>query len=114
MSKNPIQSLVDAAVFKADEHAQLCADIADTKGLAAALEYIAAAGLTPPTCSLTAESANAERLRFEARRKLSDPKWWAKSLKQKTLQDFENDQRLQGKVTNFVSDAMTEYMSRRR
>lgn len=50
-------------------------------------------------------------LRAKASRMLSETKWWVKQLKNKARQDFEQEQRCQGLVTNHVSDELRAYHS---
>lgn len=114
MPSNPIQARVDVAVAKSADAARACATLIETQGLSAALAYSQTLNVVPPQCSLTANSANAERLRADAARKLQDSHWWAKLLKQRAIQEFEQEQRVQGKVTNYVSDELAEYMANSR
>ena len=50
-------------------------------------------------------------LRAKASRMLSETKWWVKQLKNKAIQDFEQEQRCQGLVTNYISDELRAYHS---
>ena len=61
-------------------HAGHCRELLDAGSLAAALEYCKAQRIDPPQCSLTAESANADKLRAIAKNMLIDPGWWSKRL----------------------------------
>lgn len=106
-----IQDLVDEAIKKSSDHSVECKRIISTTGLANALSYAENVGIRPPQCSLTAQSGNADMLRAKASRMLSESKWWAKQLKNKAIQDYEQEQRCQGLVTNFISDELRAYHS---
>lgn len=108
---NIIKDLVDEAITKATSHSVECERIISSTGLANALSYTENVGIRPPQCSLTAQSRNADMLRAKASRMLSETKWWAKQLKNKAIQDYEQEQRCQGLVTNYISDELRAYHS---
>ncbi len=113
MSQNRIQLLVNTAVSKSNEHAERCSALITSTGLVEALKYCKSVRLTPPPCSLKANTPHAVRLRSDAARKLADPIWWARNLEQKVMWDFEHSQRMQGRVQNLMSDEMVDYLSLR-
>lgn len=71
---------VTEACAKAGEYTARCQQFIASQDLAAALAFCNSVSVTPPQCSLTAKSDNAEKLRSSAKRKLSDPIGWGKSL----------------------------------
>jgi hypothetical protein len=106
-----IESVIETSQQAVASHAANCTAFLLSNQLAEAIEYCKAHGIDPPQCSLTAESANAHKLREIAKGMLSDAGWWRKRLKTKVLRDFEQGQIKAGKVTQGVSDAMLEYMT---
>ena len=72
--KNPI---AEGALI----HASACIELLDNGCLADALDYCKRQGIEPPQCSLTAQSASADRLRIFAKNMLADFGWWSKRLK---------------------------------
>jgi hypothetical protein len=101
---------VATAVANTETFAQQCAELIATKGLAAALEHCKQLGYEPPYCSLTANSRHADKIRTATARKLSEHKWWRKTLRDTTIQKFEREQWAAGKVTNYVSDETMAYL----
>lgn len=96
----------------AEQHARHCHSLLTNDQLAEAISYCNSQGVESPQCSLTAQSINAHKLREKAKDLLSDTSWWAKRLKLKQLRDFEQQQRLLGKVTQGISDAAIELMKK--
>ena len=108
-----IYEMVSEAMSYAESHALKASSILNEKGLSEALEYCRQQGIDPPQCSLTAKSANAENLRNKAKRMVTEVKWWSRRLERKAVQNFENLQRQNGKVTNIISDESLEHQQRR-
>lgn len=104
-----LKKRVDLAQSFAPKHSLECEKILNAKGLSQALEYCSDQGIAPPECSLTAISTNADKMRAIAARMLCETKWWKRRLKTQTIQAFENEQRINGKVTNYISDATLAY-----
>lgn len=77
--------MIEAAL----KHSNVCRELLDDNRLADALAYCAAQGVEPPQCSLTADSANADRLRAIAKNMLSDYGWWVKRLKIRAARESE-------------------------
>lgn len=109
MTLEILEMRVEKARERAVEYAAHCEQLVANGDLAAALQVCNELSLDPPQCSLTAKSANAERLRDAATRKLSDPKWWKKELETHAIRNYEGEQIAQGRVTNFVSDGLAAY-----
>ena len=112
MSKLELQ--VEQAQSYAEFHALKCSEMLVADGLPKALEYCREQGIEPPQCSLTAQSVSAENLRTKAARMLSEAKWWKRRLGSQAGQQFEHQQILEGKVTNFISDESLEFHNRKR
>ncbi|EOB3575072.1 hypothetical protein ACHELY_004301 [Vibrio vulnificus] len=108
-----IYEMVSEAMSYAESHALKASSILNEKGLSEALEYCRQQGIDPPQCSFTAKSGNAENLRNKAKRMVTEVKWWSRRLERKAVQNFENLQRQNGKVTNIISDESLEYQQRR-
>lgn len=109
MSVEDLKQLISDAVSQADRHAHECSVAISDTGLQEAIDYCTSQNITPPQCSLTARSPNADILRAQARRKLSDPEWWKKQLKKLAIEQFEHDQRLADNVRDGISDTLIEY-----
>jgi hypothetical protein len=110
MTLEILETRVAQAVDRATNEAEKCSELIVGGNLGLALEHCRKMGIEPPQCSLEATSEYAIRLRSSAGRKLSDPKWWDKALEKQATRNYENDQFAQGKVTNYVSDGLAEYM----
>ena len=108
-NERDLKERIDEAEAKASEKAITCDELLRNKGLKEAIAYCNLQGVEPPQCSLTAQSANADRLREKAARMLSETTWWKRRLRNKAKQDFEFEQISKGKVTNVVSDASLRY-----
>jgi hypothetical protein len=100
---------INEACAKAGEHAAHCGQLIENQGLAAVLAYCQDLSVEPPQFSLTSKSVNGENLRAAAKRKLSDRKWWEKTLELAAIRTYEGEQIAQGKVTQFVSDGLAAY-----
>jgi hypothetical protein len=107
MALKILEKSIDEAMATASSHAQNCFKLIDQGNLAGAIEYCTREGIDPPQCSLTAQSDNANKLRKEAVRKLSDQKWWEKSLKTKAIRGHEADQVIS--VDGFISEDLADY-----
>ena len=112
MTLEILERQVDEARANATSYAVRCEQMVSRGDLAAAIALCNQLSIEPPQCSLTATSENAQKLRTAAARKLSDPKWWIKTLETQTIRHYEYQQALQGKVTNFVSDGLAAYHSK--
>lgn len=70
-------------------HANACIELLDNGRLVDALEYCKNRGIEPPQCSLTAQSANAERLHIVAKNMLADFGGCSNRLKIQAARDEE-------------------------
>jgi len=104
-----IEEKISKYIKSAKEYSDNCIAIINSVGLGTALEFCSKKGINPPKCSLSAISSNADLLRKQAKRKLSDKSWWEKRLKQKALMDFESEKIKKGEVTNMISDESHSY-----
>lgn len=109
MTLEILERQVEKVRANAVNYAERCKQLVSGGDLAAAITMCNELSIDPPQCSLTATSENAQRLRNTAMRKLSDPKWWAKTLEMQAIRRYEHEQIVQGKVTNFVSDGLAAY-----
>lgn len=109
-----IDSIVDELSSYSEFHAKKCTEIINDKGLSEALEYCSSQHISPPQCSLTAESKNADMLRAKATRMLCDVKWWKRRLSNQGAQRFEHEKIKKGNVTRFISDEALEYQLNKR
>ncbi len=114
MTLEVLEAGVRDAVALAGECADKCKAVLSKEGLASAIEYCNGQGIDPPQCSLTAKSPNADRLRNDAARKLTDREWWAKSLETKAVRAYERERISQGTVTDYVSDGVFAYMQKKK
>lgn len=105
-----IENLIEESQKLSETHAIHCTALITSSQLHDAIEYCRSLGIDPPQCSLTAQSPNAHKLREKAKDLLSDAAWWKKRLNLKNLRDFEQQQRLAGKVTRGISDDTIEQM----
>ena len=108
-----LDELIHKSQMQAGAHPANCAVLLVNNQLAVALDYCTAQGVEPPQCSLTAMSANADKMRAIAKGMLSDEAWWKKRLKIKAVRDFERDQIKRGSVTNIVSDGILDHKDKR-
>jgi len=104
-----INKRVEEAIKKAITHSVECDKRIKNDGLHSAIEYCKMQGIEPPQCSLSAQSPNADKQRAIAERMLLETKWWKRRLKNKALQDFEQEQINLGNVTNYISDELSKY-----
>lgn len=111
MKPKILEETIDKAVATAASHARNCLALIEKGSLTGAIEYCAREGIDPPQCSLTAQSENANKLRTEAARKLSDPNWWKKSLKTKAIRGHETDQDIP--VGGFISDELVAFRNKK-
>ncbi|MDI5832565.1 hypothetical protein OCF84_21410 (plasmid) [Shewanella xiamenensis] len=96
-------------------HSVACEKLIMSGDLKGAIDYCVKQGIEPPQCSLTAQSANADKMRAIAERMLCDTKWWSRRLKRKAMMQFEQEQRENGHVTNFISDeSLKHYQANKR
>lgn len=96
-------------------HSVACDKLIMNRDLKGAIDYCVKNGIEPPQCSLTAQSANADKMRSIAERMLSDTKWWARRLKRHAMMQFEHEQRANGHVTNYISDeSLRHYQANKR
>lgn len=107
---NIIQQSIQEKQMGAEMHASFCRDLLAADKLAEALNYCKEQGIEAPQCSLTADSPNARKLREVAKNLLSDEKWWQKRLKLHALRNYEQQQIVQGNVTNGISDEMSDFL----
>jgi hypothetical protein len=104
-----INELVSQAKEGAVRHSLKCEKLIAENCLKDALEYAIEQGINPPTCSLTAVSTNADKMRLEAGRKLSESNWWSRRLETQAARKFEEQQRKDGNIDNIVSDELLTY-----
>lgn len=109
MTLETLEARINAAVSFASSHANACKALSEVGELRGAIEYCTRQGVEAPQCSLTAESENATRLREGVARKLSDPRWWKKSLEITAIRNYEAEQMVLGNVRNYVSDGLVAY-----
>ena len=114
MTLEILEARVNAAVSAASTHADSCKALVESGDLKEAIEYCTRERIEPPQCSLTAQSENASRLREVAARKLSDSKWWKKSLETNAIRSYEAEQMAIGNVRNYVSDGLAAYTQKNR
>lgn len=72
-----------------DLHAGICEKYILAGQLEKAIDYCISNRVDPPQCSLTAQSANADKLRALCKNILSDSKWWGRRLKIVAARDAE-------------------------
>lgn len=110
-----IKKRVEEAQKNAITHSSTCHELIQSKGLKSAMEYCAAQGIEPPQCSLEAVSTNADKMRGLAVKMLSETKWWKRRLKNQACQAFEQEQRTNGSVTNFISrESLVHYRANKK
>lgn len=114
MALQDLENAVSDKVKLATQHAINCVKLINESGLEPAIKYCKQQGIEPPQCSFTAQSANADKDRATASRMLGEVKWWARRLKNNAIGNYENDQRKQGKVTNYISDDLRAYDQKKR
>ena len=102
---------IESAKALAVVHAEKCAVLIGEESLSAAISYCRLQKIEPPQCSLTAQTDNAEKLRNKAISSLTDLKWWSRRLEKQAIQSFEQLQRSQGRMVNFVSDEVLAYVN---
>jgi hypothetical protein len=107
MTLKLLEKSINETMSAASSYAHNCFKLIDQGDLAGAIEYCAREGIDPPQCSLTAQSDNATKLRKEAARKLSDQKWWEKSLKTKAIRGHEAGQNIP--VSDLISKDLVDY-----
>lgn len=112
MSK--LELIIAEYVSNAEVHASKCEELITEQGLADALEYCQNHKIDPPQCSLTAKSSNAVNLRANAKRMLSEIKWWSRRLEIKAVQDFEMAKIKSGQTSSFISEEAYEYQQNKR
>lgn len=104
-----IESAIQDRTNLARNFSNKCVELVNQNKLAEALEFCRNQGIEPPQCSLTAKSINADNQRAKARRMLCEVDWWTRRLKRQAIMDYENAQRSQGQITQFISDELLEY-----
>lgn len=114
MTLEVLETRVQEALSNAQAHAEKCSKLIVSSGLVEAFKHCQTVGIEAPKCSLTAQTDNAKKLRETTERKLSDPKWWKKSLESLAIQRYEAEQRALGNVTNFISDGLAAYTAKQK
>ena len=114
MTLKMLEDRLSEALSRAPAYAAKCAELLVIDGLSGVLEYCTRVGIEPPKCSLTAQSPNADKLRWAAARRLADAQWWRKALEIQTVRDYECEQLAQGNVRDFVSDGVFEFTQQKK
>lgn len=109
MTTSALIDRVNEARASASLHASHCEKLIADQGLVAVLAYCQTLSVEPPNFSLTAASAAADKRRMEATRKLSDTKWWERSLETTEVRKYESEKHARGDTTRSVSDDLALY-----
>jgi hypothetical protein len=104
-----LENKVEEARASAVKCAKRCEELISSSDLSAAIAVCKEFSIDAPQCSMTATSENAQRLRVAAARKMTDPNWWMKALEKQAIRSYDNQQRIEGKATDFVSDGAVAY-----
>ena len=94
-------------------HVEKCKLLIQNNSLADAIEYCKSQEIEAPNCSLSAKSKNADFLRNKAINLICQDEWWSRRLETKAVRKYEQHQRIQGNVTNFISDETANYFSKK-
>ena len=112
MTLATLETKVEETRANAVKCAKRCEELISSIDLTAAIAVCKEFSIDAPQYSMTASSENAQRLRVAAARKLSDPNWWIKALEKQAIRSYDNQQRIEGKATGFVSDGAVAYHSK--